>query len=99
MSEAVIEQRQMNGSLKSNEIASRIQSFLEEQGIDTAGATDVRQTPLLEGDALDSLGVVQLTVFLGDAYDVAIDDDDFVAENFATIGSLSDLIAAKIEGR
>lgn len=74
---------------------ARISAFLAEQGVTIPATDDPRDVPLLENDLLDSLSVVQLTVFLGDTFDVAIDDDDFEAENFATVGTLAALIARK----
>lgn len=44
---------------------------------------------------LDSFGVVQLVGGLEDRFDITIDDDEFGAELFETVGSLTDFIDAK----
>jgi acyl carrier protein len=53
------------------------------------------QTPLLGQGLLDSLGVVQLMVFLGGELGVEIDDEDFTQDNLATLGSVLALISRK----
>lgn len=60
------------------------------------GDDDVREDmPLLESGILDSLGILQLVTFLGDEFSVEVQDEDFVAENFETIGSLARFVARK----
>lgn len=54
-----------------------------------------RDLALLESGILDSLGILQLVTFLGDELNVEVSDEDFVAENFETIGSLSRFVARK----
>ncbi len=56
------------------------------------------QTPLLGHGLLDSLGVVQLMVFLGSELGVDITDEDFTQENLATLGSVLALISRKRHG-
>jgi acyl carrier protein len=53
-------------------------------------------TPLLEGGALDSLGILQLTARLEEAFGLQVADEDFTPENFETIGSLSRYIGARL---
>lgn len=44
---------------------------------------------------LDSFGVVQLVAAIEDRFDITIDDDEFGADLFETLGSLSDFVASK----
>jgi acyl carrier protein len=44
---------------------------------------------------LDSFGVVALVAALEDHFDITIDDDEFGAELFDSVGSLTDFIVAK----
>jgi acyl carrier protein len=53
-------------------------------------------TRLLGGNAIDSLGVFELTEFLGEAYGIAIEEEDFSEENFETIGSVARLVTSKL---
>ncbi|MGW7489007.1 acyl carrier protein [Streptomyces sp. NPDC054786] len=41
---------------------------------------------------VDSLGFVELRVQIEEAFEIAISDDDFTPEHFATIASLTSLI-------
>lgn len=52
-------------------------------------------TPLLEGGALDSLGILQLMMFLGDQLQIEVTDEDFIPENFKTVGSLVRFVVDK----
>jgi acyl carrier protein len=54
-----------------------------------------RDTALLASGLLDSLGILQLTVFLSEEFGIEIGDEDFTIENFASIGTLLDFIAAR----
>ncbi len=53
--------------------------------------------PLLDNGAIDSQGIYQLVVLLEERYDVEIDDDDLVPENFETIADIAALVASKRE--
>jgi len=44
---------------------------------------------------LDSFGVVALVGALEDRFDITIDDDEFGADLFETVGTLTDFIDAK----
>lgn len=44
---------------------------------------------------LDSFGVVQLVAAVEERFDITIDDDEFGAELFETVGTLTDFIDAK----
>ena len=50
---------------------------------------------LLEKEVVDSLGIFKIISFLENEYDIIVEDDDLVPENFNTIGSISELVSAK----
>lgn len=55
-----------------------------------------RDTPLFGAlPELDSFGVVQLVSELEVFFDITIDDDEFGADLFETVGSLTDFVDAK----
>lgn len=72
-----------------------IKTFLE--GSSALGGDDNVRTDmsLLESGILDSLGILQLVTFLSDEFGIEVTDDDFVAENFETVGSLAQFVARK----
>jgi len=52
-------------------------------------------TPLLEGGAIDSLGILELTSFLDENLGIEISDDDFEPGNFETFGRLMAFVERK----
>jgi len=56
-----------------------------------------RDTPLLGAiPELDSMAVVSLITSLEDQFGLVVDDDDIDGATFATVGSLVDFVAAKL---
>ncbi len=54
------------------------------------------QTPLFGSlPELDSFGVVALVGAIEDRFDIVIDDDEFGAELFETVGTLTDFVEGK----
>lgn len=71
--------------------ASKIRRFIERNLLDEpANGVD----PLREG-MVDSMGIEQLAAWAEETFDIAFDDDDFVIENFNSIGSFSSLVKKK----
>ena len=60
-------------------------------------AAFTRDTPLLGAiPELDSMAVVTLITSLEEQFGLAVDDDDLDGSTFATVGSLSDFVSAKL---
>ena len=78
-------------------VATKIVEFMDEQSMPVDSSINAMQIPLLEGDAIDSLGIVQLMMFLGNEFGVDIEEEDFVEENFATVGNLAHLVEGKLQ--
>ncbi|MDH3499514.1 MAG: acyl carrier protein [Acidimicrobiia bacterium] len=51
---------------------------------------------LLEKDVVDSLGIFKIISFIEEEWDVEVDDDELVPENFETISSIAGLVSAKV---
>ena len=85
----------LHTKIAKEDIAGRIASFLEMQSVDLSDVQDVSGFPLLEGGALDSLGVLNLMMFLAEEYQLEIDDEDFTPENFRDVASLATMIQRK----
>lgn len=47
---------------------------------------------------LDSFGVVALVAAIEEKFDIIIDDDEFGADLFETLGVLTDFVATKLRG-
>jgi acyl carrier protein len=74
--------------------AKRIQRFLDEitEGDNADG------DPLALG-LMDSLAIEQLIAFLEESFDVEFDDEELVAERFASISTVADFVDAKRHAR
>ncbi|MET0716204.1 MAG: acyl carrier protein [Mycetocola sp.] len=59
---------------------------------------DLREDTMLFGSLpeLDSFGVVQLVTSIEDRFDITVDDDEFGAEIFETVGTLTKFVDAKL---
>ena len=59
---------------------------------------DLREETALFGalPELDSFGVVSLVASIEDRFDITIDDDEFGAEIFETVGTLTGFVDAKL---
>lgn len=84
---------------REQEVAARIIEFLSGTLASASPEPIGLQTQLLEGGMLDSLGILQMMIFLGDKLGIEVGDEDFVAENFATVGSLAAFVVKKAEGK
>jgi acyl carrier protein len=50
---------------------------------------------LLDADVIDSIGVFKLVSFIEDRWDIEIDDDELVPENFATLDAMASLVRGR----
>lgn len=59
---------------------------------------DLREDTVLFGSLpeLDSFGVVQLVTSIEERFDITVDDDEFGAEIFETVGTLTGFVDAKL---
>jgi acyl carrier protein len=74
-------------------IQDRIRHFIarellegNDEGLDEA-------TPLLELGVVDSMGIVELTTFIEAELGTAVPPEELSAENFSSIGALSQMVA------
>lgn len=78
-----------------NEVLSLLDEILSLNGRAAGFASD---TPLLGAiPELDSMAVVALITNLEERFGFAVDDDEIEGSTFATVGSLVDFVAGKLE--
>lgn len=53
-----------------------------------------RDAHLFDGGFVDSIGLVQLITFLESTFEVAVDDETLMSEDFTTVHGISQLVAA-----
>ena len=78
-----------------NEVLSLLDEILSLNGRAAAFTAD---TPLLGAiPELDSMAVVALITNLEERFGLTVDDDEIEGSTFATVGSMVDFVAGKIE--
>ena len=79
-----------------NEVEDRIRRFIAtELSWDGDAAAISDDDELIETDILDSLGVQQVVALVEEDFGIEIEDDELVAENFATLRAIGDLVRSK----
>ena len=75
-----------------NSLSDGIQDFLENklllEGID-------KDTALIDGGYIDSIQILDLAMFIEETYEVTLDADDMVVENFASINAIVNYMSKK----
>ena len=54
-----------------------------------------QRSSLLEGNDIDSLGLLDLVAYLEETFDITFDDEELTPENFDSVRQLAELVAAK----
>jgi acyl carrier protein len=72
------------------EIPQKLKDYINESRAPLPPVTDPEE-PL----QIDSLGLIRLVAFMESDCGIRVEDEELVAENFATLRSLGDLIATK----
>ena len=73
-----------------------IRSIPISRAVFPAHAPFTDDTLLLEGGAIDSLGFLELMIFLGESFGIILDDEHFTPDN---LGTPADLIAFVLRER
>jgi acyl carrier protein len=72
--------------------------FLEHE-ILAADVTLDRETDLLSGELLDSMGALRLATFVAEAFAIEVQPADFVVEHFRSVSTVAAFVASVREGR
>ena len=76
-------------------VDEQIRQYIQEELLEGA---EMPSDPLSEG-LLDSLAVEQLIGYIEDEFGVLFDDEELVAENFASIDKVVGLVSQKLEAK
>jgi acyl carrier protein len=79
-------------------IEDRVLTFLRREVL-TAGVAVERETDLLSGEVLDSMSVLRLAAFVGDAFQIDIQPGDFVIESFRNVGAIAAYVRRRLADR
>ena len=76
-----------------------LRKFLASKGILKTDCVVADDESLLASGVIDSLVVLELTSYIQIKYDVQIDEDDLIPENFESLLAMSSYIESKSESR
>ena len=76
-------------------IEDRLLAFVQRELLGAGVAVD-RETNLLSGELLDSMSVLRLAAFVGEAFQIDIPGADFVIDNFRNIGAIAAYVRRRL---
>lgn len=77
-------------------VASRIRAFISRDLLFTPGAFPYGDdTSFLEEGIIDSLGVMELVGFVQKEFDILVDQDEILPDNFGSVASLTGYVMRK----
>ena len=77
-------------------LRDRIRTFIEGRFPAARGLGEGE--PLLRNNVLDSLGVLDVVAFLEREFGFTVADEDLAAENFESLGAMTEFARRKLEG-
>jgi acyl carrier protein len=77
------------------EIEAQIQEFVATELTADEAAAVGRDDDLLDSGLLDSTAITMLVSFIEDRFEVEVEDDELVPENFRSIVAVSAFVASK----
>ena len=78
----------------SKEVEKRIGRFITDDVLADDDLELASDTPLLQG-LLDSLALMELVAFIEETYDLSIEPDELVEDNFETLSAIGGLVDGK----
>ena len=82
--------------MSTDRTAQRIKQLMTENLTYSGSWSDVDEDyPLLAKQVIDSLGMMKLVSLVEQEFDVEIDDDDIVPDNWKTIRHIAELVESK----
>lgn len=77
-------------------IESVLKEFIADEFMFDRPASDLsNDLSLIQEGIIDSLGIFMLVSFIDDKFDVKVEPEDIVLDNFETISKIKDLIVAR----
>lgn len=81
------------------EIESQINDYVESHFPLAKKRGITSEDSLLKSGIVDSMGVLDLVMFLESTFDITVSDDDMLGDNFETIRSIADYVASCVAVR
>lgn len=77
-------------------IEERVLMFVQRELLDADGAAVDRDTYLLSGELLDSMSVLRLAAFVGEAFKIDTHPADFVIDNFRDVAAIAAYVRRRL---
>lgn len=81
---------------RSSQIAHSLRQFISAHFLAARQMELGEHDSLLDSGVVDSLGVLDLVTFINTEWNVALDDEEMVSENFETIARLAALVDQRL---
>jgi acyl carrier protein len=82
--------------LDSNIVFDRTRTYVKENFLYTRPDVQLDEhEPLLEKGIIDSMGALELLEFLQSEFGISISDEEITADNFGSLGRITQLVIAK----
>ena len=78
------------------DISKRLQQFVEQQFPLARKRGVAATTPLLTNGIIDSMGTMDLVMFMESEFNIVVSDDDMLSNNFETLQNMTDFVHGKI---
>jgi len=76
-------------------VADEIRGYLEDELAQSGTAVSLDDSAPLIGTVFDSLGLLNLVVFIEERFDIVVDDPEITVNNFRTIENLASFVNGK----
>ncbi|MEA5510552.1 acyl carrier protein [Crocosphaera sp. UHCC 0190] len=87
----------MSSSLQEQEVQQVVKKHIAEQFMyDKPEVNLDNDLPLIEQGIIDSVGIFQMISFLEDKFQVILDPDEVLLENFETVSAISSFVIDKL---
>ncbi len=82
-----------------NEIEAKVREFIGQNFVLATNTELGADDSLMDAGIIDSTGVLELTGFLEEAYEIQVDDSELVPDNLDSIGRIVAFVQGKLSGR
>ena len=79
-----------------NEIEAAVREFIQSNFVLGGGADLGADDSLMEAGIIDSTGVLELTGFLEETYEITVEDAELIPENLDTIAGIVRFVQSKV---
>ncbi len=77
-------------------IEQKIKQYIEAKSPAVRQGTFLNTDSLLDNNIIDSMGFLDLVTFVESEFEITVEDDELLTENFDSIESITEFVNAKI---